>query len=395
MREKKERKRIRGAFVKRENFRIITEKTEVQNKSMQEAEARKSEEDSNCTMTDNEINKGSEGFSKSKEAFSQTKRSWNKRSKSSQTKSKASTKGTQINMYPARRSVGIQCNINDNEQSMSDQFLRYEDDMPTESSDLKISSDSEYQEHPESDDSMEYSSEENEKPNAREEKKFIVFQSQLMKLFHTCSKCKSPVVGKIKQIKGSFISVEVECILCNLKSTWNSQPYIGEVPAGNLLISTSIVLSGSIPSKALRMFEFMNVQAPKLSTFYNHQKCYIHPGIFHIWKNFTNSYVEYVKQQGNPLALGGDGRADSPGHSAKYGAYSVIDLDEGLIVHIELVQSNEVKSSSHMELEGLIRTMAYFCDMEVEIGTLVTDRHVQVNKWVRENLPNTRHEFDV
>ncbi|XP_062569765.1 uncharacterized protein LOC134231811 [Saccostrea cucullata] len=55
-REKKERKRIRGAFVKRENFRIITEKTEVQNKSMQEAEARKSEEDSNCTMTDNEIN---------------------------------------------------------------------------------------------------------------------------------------------------------------------------------------------------------------------------------------------------------------------------------------------------------------------------------------------------
>lgn len=48
-----------------------------------------------------------------------------------------------------------------------------------------------------------------------------------------------------------------------------------------------------------------------------------------------------------------------------------------------------------MELEGLIRTMAYFCDVEVEVGTLVTDRHVQVNKWVRENLSNKRHEFDV
>jgi solute carrier family 8 (sodium/calcium exchanger) len=48
-----------------------------------------------------------------------------------------------------------------------------------------------------------------------------------------------------------------------------------------------------------------------------------------------------------------------------------------------------------MESEGLIRTMAYFCDMEVEIGTVVTDHHVQVIKWVRENMPNTRHEFDV
>lgn len=28
-----------------------------------------------------------------------------------------------------------------------------------------------------------------------------------------------------------------------------------------------------------------------------------------------------------PLCLGGDGRADSPGHSAKYGSYSIIDLD--------------------------------------------------------------------
>lgn len=82
----------------------------------------------------------------------------------------------------------------------------------------------------------------------------------------------------------------------------------------------------------------MNVQAPKLSTFYNHQICYIQPGILDIWKHFTDLYAEYVKQQGNPLALGGDGRADSPGHSAKYGAYSVIYLDEGLVVHIELVQ---------------------------------------------------------
>ena len=41
---------------------------------------------------------------------------------------------------------------------------------------------------------------------------------------------------------------------------------------------------------------------------------------------------------GKALTLGGDGRADTPGHSAKYGSYGLLDLDLMLVVHIELVQ---------------------------------------------------------
>ena len=39
-----------------------------------------------------------------------------------------------------------------------------------------------------------------------------------------------------------------------------------------------------------------------------------------------------------PLITGGDGRADSPGHSAKYESYSVIDLRTNKVLHIDLVQ---------------------------------------------------------
>ena len=38
------------------------------------------------------------------------------------------------------------------------------------------------------------------------------------------------------------------------------------------------------------------------------------------------------------MSIGGDGRADSPGHSAKYGSYGIIDLDDNKVLHIELVQ---------------------------------------------------------
>ncbi len=31
-----------------------------------------------------------------------------------------------------------------------------------------------------------------------------------------------------------------------------------------------------------------------------------------------------------PLSLGGDGRSDSPGHSAKYGAYTLMDLEHNV-----------------------------------------------------------------
>lgn len=67
--------------------------------------------------------------------------------------------------------------------------------------------------------------------------------------------------------------------------------------------------------------------------------------------------LDEINSRDTELVLGGDGRADSPGHSAKYGSYSIVDLHTNQVVHVQLVQSNEVKSSYHMELEGLKRSL--------------------------------------
>ncbi|KAK7889099.1 hypothetical protein WMY93_024659 [Mugilogobius chulae] len=48
-------------------------------------------------------------------------------------------------------------------------------------------------------------------------------------------------------------------------------------------------------------------------------------------------------------------RADSPGHSAKYGSYTIMELESEKILDIQLVQSNEVGGSFYMEKEGLKR----------------------------------------
>jgi solute carrier family 8 (sodium/calcium exchanger) len=38
------------------------------------------------------------------------------------------------------------------------------------------------------------------------------------------------------------------------------------------------------------------------------------------------------------VVLGGDGRCDSPGFCAKYGAYSFMELEYNVLLHVELVQ---------------------------------------------------------
>ncbi len=48
-----------------------------------------------------------------------------------------------------------------------------------------------------------------------------------------------------------------------------------------------------------------------------------------------------------------------------------------------------------MEKEGLIRTCRSIQSAGLNIGVLITDRHLQIQKWIRENLPEVMHYYDV
>ena len=48
-----------------------------------------------------------------------------------------------------------------------------------------------------------------------------------------------------------------------------------------------------------------------------------------------------------------------------------------------------------MELEGLKRAMEKIYDHNLSIATIVTDRHMQISKWLRESHPDTKHYYDV
>ncbi|XP_064631009.1 uncharacterized protein LOC135489541 [Lineus longissimus] len=131
-----------------------------------------------------------------------------------------------------------------------------------------------------------------------------------------------------------------------------------------------------------------------LNTFFNHQRQFLCPAVEAVWTAEEGEVLNAVKEQDTPLVVGGDGRSDTPGHSAKYGSYSLMNLDSKKIVSMELVQSTEVKSSVHMEKEGLIRCIDFLKERGFTLDKIITDRHVQIQKWIRENLHDTAHFFD-
>ena len=108
-------------------------------------------------------------------------------------------------------------------------------------------------------------------------------------------------------------------------------------------MSAAILFASCLPEPSICMFQTMGCACISRSTFYYHQRHYLHPAIFHIWDSHQQSFFCQLSGDDHTgLILGGDGRSDSPGHSTKYGSCSLIELTH--VIDIQLVQVSYVVS---------------------------------------------------
>ncbi|XP_078363789.1 uncharacterized protein LOC144648008 [Oculina patagonica] len=236
--------------------------------------------------------------------------------------------------------------------------------------------------------------------NLRKQPKFIVFLSQLLLLFKFCYSCKSdnPLV-ETRQV-GTMAVVTSTCTntSCGRKDTvWKSQPNMPgtKIPAGNFLLCMAILLSGSSASKVLQLFQHMGVACFSLKTFFKHQREKLFPAVHLYWKSYQEKLINKLKELGQPLVIAGDGRHDSMGHCAKFGAYTIFCCTLPLIIHFSLEQRNVAGNSPAMELLGFKNCMGYLLGCGLMISTLITDRHASIRKYMREQLKNIKHYFDL
>ena len=173
---------------------------------------------------------------------------------------------------------------------------------------------------------------------AHEQKLFLVAESSLLSLFEFCPVCRPECDRRVISRIGTRITVMQKCLSCSFTRSWDSQPSIGDTPLGNIMMSSGILFGGGSPAKVLKIMSHMNVLTIGYSTFMKHQKKYLHAAVERTYRDQQSSLLDSIKAEGKELILGGDGRCDSPGHSAKYGSYSLMDLEQNKILDSQLVQ---------------------------------------------------------
>ncbi|RXN20821.1 hypothetical protein ROHU_014028 [Labeo rohita] len=232
---------------------------------------------------------------------------------------------------------------------------------------------------------------------------YIVYENCLLQLFEQCPVCHCVSNVRTRRV-GTFLAVEQQCPNCDFFRKWNSQPTVGSTPAGNLQLSVALYATGASFFKLEKIFRAMQLKMIRYDTFRSHARRYIEPAIVHSWKTAQDGMLQKLSRQQN-IILGGDLRTHSPGHSAKFGCYSVIDLRTSTVIDLQLVQfsanitgivrhayicplfcnqSNEVGGSNNMEKEGLKRSLDVLRGRGVTFDSIITDRHPQVQKFLRE-----------
>ena len=98
---------------------------------------------------------------------------------------------------------------------------------------------------------------------------------------------------------------------------------------------------------------------------------------------------------GEQLKFCGDGRSDSPGHSAKYCTYTLMESTSSLIFDLEIIHMSMAENSTTMEREGLRRILKRLGDAPFTIQQVATDRSPMIKTLMRREFSSISHQFDV
>ena len=181
----------------------------------------------------------------------------------------------------------------------------------------------------------------------------------LLKIFALfCFTCKAENPHVSMQQNGTMVTVTQHCSKCTKGYVWRSQPFVhGKCPAGNVLLSFAVLMAGASISKILLVFRHMGLSVISSRTFFSHQRSFVFPTVIHHWESYRTQLINTLKNM-KEVVWSGDGRFDSMGHSAKYGAYTMFCSTIMKVVHFELIQ---VRKNMHHAPTGT----TYLCNVHI------------------------------
>ncbi|XP_033728705.1 uncharacterized protein LOC117317856 [Pecten maximus] len=217
-----------------------------------------------------------------------------------------------------------------------------------------------------------------------------------VKIEHFCKVkgCKLSVYIK-HSVVGSALYLKWVCDAGHMAYRWCSQAVMyRRLHAGDLLISSATLLSGNNFTKLALFAKFLKMTFPSAATFNRVQTSYLVPTISEFWdKEQERVNAEF---RGKDVVILGDGRMDSPGHSAQYCTYTAMENETKQIINVVTLDKREAdRKSGNMEKLGFQKTMEELSGKGVKVVEAVTDAHTQIGAVMKKNYPNVKHSHDI
>ncbi|XP_052715271.1 uncharacterized protein LOC128188330 [Crassostrea angulata] len=228
---------------------------------------------------------------------------------------------------------------------------------------------------------------------------FLVYYQCLMQLIDICiqGKCKEcgSDVDLTKNIIGSALHLKWTCRKGHVIKKWCSQPILNRrMHSGDLMFASAVLLSGNNFQKISLFAKFLNLPAISSTTFHKIQRTYLIPSIDDFWLEKQEETINLFR--GQELVILGDGRMDSPGHSAQYCSYTFMEYTTKKILCIITMDKRMTDlKSTNLEKSCFVKGLQFLLNRGLKVVEVVTDAHVQVASIMKKDYPNICHSFDI
>ncbi|XP_072257288.1 uncharacterized protein [Pyxicephalus adspersus] len=230
------------------------------------------------------------------------------------------------------------------------------------------------------------------------ERKFIVFESCLNKLLRCC-KCLglANCTGNIAKLKkyriGSAVLVTAICSLKHEFHLWTSQPMIGRMPVGNLLISSSALCSGNNFLKVDCFFRLAGILGISQLTHNSNQNLYLFPTIDHHWKLEKKKIIRDL--QSKPIALVSDGQSKVYASRAKCCTYNFLEYHTKKLIEFQVEASEPPDVLKSLEKKTFRAALDRLIKEKLNVRVICTDRHAGLKKLLKKHYSPIKHQYDV
>ncbi|CAP39543.2 Protein CBG23494 [Caenorhabditis briggsae] len=246
-------------------------------------------------------------------------------------------------------------------------------------------------------------------------------KEKLVKLLQKCWKCETQKTEMGIVYHGLNMNISVFCVSCQRRWYWSNTKKCEREQSGSnsklsrihILLTSAIITTGNgfqveislqdsykkvYMQNVKQLFDVLKSPFFFARTFNRLKEKYVYEAVNIQYKKQANVVKELLCEttdNNGTLNVMGDGSFDTPGHSALYCRYVIMEAVTKLVVEYEIFRHKSGEKKVNIETEACEKAFEnLMVTYDSAIESLTTDRSQSVASMMANNFPDVTHYFD-